>query len=295
MDAVTKVLRYYDFEQITDTGSHLRACCKVHGGTNPSSFAINKTTGKWICFACGAKGRLPDLVKALSPEEKLEDILGEKFVVKQADLDREEARNFVTMNRIRDKPTEEVELIGEQEFNRFKQTTLDRFNAVAVDEVKMSWRRYNNKLVIPVDGGWGMRSLDGELPKWKYTYGVNLKQILFKMGTPNPHTIIVVEGMFDVFAFYEAMEEYGQLDKGIEVISTFTCHMSKEQANLLMLENCKIVLCYDGDEPGRKGTRQAIEMLNNKVDLDVITLPDGKDPDDVPRWWLSREVERFIK
>jgi len=295
VDAAEKILTHFGFEGITDHGDSYRACCKIHGGSNPFSFIMNKTSLLWFCHACNEGGSVLKLIRLLStddPEQIFTDIVGEDYEVPQKDLDREENIKWINENTEEEKMKVQVSYGTPMNFKRFKMDTVEHFKGVPTRKVIVNGRTYYDKLAIPVEGGFALRALDNTKPKWLYTKGVQSSKHLFHMGKESYNTIIVVEGIFDVFAFYEAMKEY-ETGEGIEVVCTFTCHMSKEQAQLLLKENCRIVICYDGDEPGQRGNIQAYSLLYGKTEVEVLKLPDGSDPDDVPRWWLAREIERI--
>ena len=52
---VEKLLRHYDFQNISVSDDLIRSCCKLHGGNNPTAFVINKNNGLWFCHTgdCG--------------------------------------------------------------------------------------------------------------------------------------------------------------------------------------------------------------------------------------------------
>lgn len=293
MHQARKVLEHYGFERITDDGTNLRARCKLHGGSNPLSFAMNKENLKWYCHSCGKGGdvlKLMELLNEENPDEKFIEITGNEYT--PPSVYREEAIKWINEHEIREPPMLEIELGNAVKYDRFKQDTLDRFNAKAFDRIMINGRTYNNRLMIPLREGYELRSIDGSTPKCLYTKGIRTANMLFRTNKVEYDTILIVEGIMDVFAIYEAMEEY-DVGQNIEVACTFTCHMSKAQAAELLRENCKIVLCYDGDQRGQAGIDQAENLLKGKTELGIIRLPEGKDPDDVPRWWLGRELTKW--
>ena len=83
--------------------------------------------------------------------------------------------------------------------------------------------------------------------------------------------VIVCEGIFDVWAFYNI---------GIKATCVFGSNISKEQQKLLLKTNLPITLCFDGDEAGNKATESSIPLFKYKTNLKVINLPKGKDPAD---------------
>lgn len=50
-----------------DKGNRLAACCPYHSEKTPS-FSIYKDGGRWICFGCGKKGTLSDLLYDMTGE-----------------------------------------------------------------------------------------------------------------------------------------------------------------------------------------------------------------------------------
>lgn len=86
--------------------------------------------------------------------------------------------------------------------------------------------------------------------------------------------IILVEGQMDVVAMHK-----GGFKSTVACMGT-----ALTQDHVIELKRyCdKIVLCFDGDGAGVKATLRAIEMFRNEnVDLRVVKLVGGKDPDEV--------------
>ena len=56
---------------------------------------------------------------------------------------------------------------------------------------------------------------------------------------------------------------------------------TQEQALVIKRYTNTVVICYDSDEAGQKATARAISILRNEgLDIRVLTIPDGKDPDE---------------
>ena len=54
--------------QFEDKGNRFLLCCPYHHENTPS-FSIYKNSGKFVCFSCGVKGGLADLVKHVTGEQ----------------------------------------------------------------------------------------------------------------------------------------------------------------------------------------------------------------------------------
>ena len=99
---------------------------------------------------------------------------------------------------------------------------------------------------------------------------------LFGMNFAKNHCaerIILVEGNMDVITLHQAGFKNAVAPLG----TAFT----EEQANLLARYTKEVILTMDADEAGRKAIRRATEILEKTgLKTRVISIPDGKDPDE---------------
>jgi DNA primase len=68
---------------------------------------------------------------------------------------------------------------------------------------------------------------------------------------------------------------------GIPAVALLGTTLSACQAELLAQRE-QVVLLLDGDTAGRRGAREAAARLEMSVDVAIVTLPAGADPDDLP-------------
>ena len=69
-----------------------------------------------------------------------------------------------------------------------------------------------------------------------------------------------------------------------ETVASLGTSLTAEQAGLLKRFADRCYICYDGDQAGQKAALRGMYILaENGLDVRVITLPDGKDPDDFLR------------
>lgn len=89
-------------------------------------------------------------------------------------------------------------------------------------------------------------------------------------------SVIIMEGPMDVIRSYQA---------GIKnVVATLGTAFSSEHALLIRRLRCEVVLCFDGDDAGIKGTKLAIQELTNiGIIPKVVLLDNGDDPDQAIR------------
>ncbi len=85
--------------------------------------------------------------------------------------------------------------------------------------------------------------------------------------------LLLMEGYMDVISLHQA---------GItNAVASLGTAFTEEQAKLVKRYGGKAVLCYDADEAGKKATLRAGEILTNQgIKTKVLTITDGKDPDE---------------
>lgn len=88
--------------------------------------------------------------------------------------------------------------------------------------------------------------------------------------------IILVEGYFDHSRFVEA---------GFDcVVATCGTAITSSQARQICAMSSDILICYDGDKAGQRAAVRAAEVILEQGHLPgIISIPDGKDPDDYIR------------
>ena len=109
--------------------------------------------------------------------------------------------------------------------------------------------------------------------KNKCLYNVNnLKDLKRKQGDL-PY-VIMVEGYMDVIALVEAGFK--------NVVASMGTSLTIEQARLLKRYTDTAVISYDGDAAGQHATFRGLQILKDVgVEVKVISLPDGLDPDEL--------------
>jgi DNA primase len=152
------------------------------------------------------------------------------------------------------------------------------------------WDRFRDRVTIPIRSSrgaliaFGGRALGDEMPKYLNSPETPLfakSQVLFaqdraQRAFAKSDRAIVVEGYFDCLALHQA---------GIEdVVATLGTALSEHHARELARKVPRVVVCYDGDDAGRKAAVGALRtLLAANLDVSVVLLPDGQDPDDIVR------------
>jgi len=98
----------------------------------------------------------------------------------------------------------------------------------------------------------------------------------------------LVEGYMDVIGMWQS---------GLEnVVASSGTALTDGQIALIHRFTNNITLIYDGDAAGIKASLRGIDMLlSHKLDVKVLLLPDGHDPDSFARQHSPEEFRRFIK
>ncbi len=100
--------------------------------------------------------------------------------------------------------------------------------------------------------------------------------------------VFMVEGYTDVIAMHQA---------GIEnVVANSGTALSTYQIHLLHRFTQNITLLYDGDEAGIHAAMRGTDMLlSDGMNIKVLLLPDGDDPDSFARKHSAEELRRYIE
>lgn len=129
---------------------------------------------------------------------------------------------------------------------------------------------------------FGGRIMTDQKPKYLNTSDTlvfNKSQNLFSLNNAKnsgTRRLILCEGYMDVIAVNQA----GFTD----AVATLGTSLTVEQAMLMKRYCDEVVICYDSDEAGQKATQRAIGILRNAgIVVRVLTIPDGKDPDEFLR------------
>ena len=126
---------------------------------------------------------------------------------------------------------------------------------------------------------FGGRVLDDSKPKYLnspetsiFHKGRNLFALNLARKTKNDY-FILAEGYMDVIAVNQA--------GFTNAVATLGTALTGEQAVLMKRYADEVIICYDADEAGQKATARAIPILRNSgLNVKVLTIPSGKDPDE---------------
>ncbi len=143
---------------------------------------------------------------------------------------------------------------------------------------------FRNRVIIPIIDirgnvvGFGGRVLDDTKPKYintentlAYVKSRNLFALNFAKNAGRE--LNLCEGYMDVIAMHQA--------GFTNTVAALGTAFPDEQIQLIARYADRINLIFDADGAGQKATRKAIDNLRKTgLDVRVVTIPDGKDPDE---------------
>ena len=159
--------------------------------------------------------------------------------------------------------------------------------------------RFRNRVMFPVFDyrgkviGFGGRVLDDSKPKYLnspetlvFQKGTNLYGLNFAIKSNlKERYFIIVEGYMDLITLHQ----YGITN----VVASLGTALTVNQARLLKRYADKVIISYDADVAGQTATVRGLEILKDAgFDVRVLSIPQGKDPDEYIR---SNGKDSFIK
>ncbi len=163
--------------------------------------------------------------------------------------------------------------------------------------------RFNGRVIFPIHSlsgkviGFGGRILKSDVKAAKYLNSpeseiYHKSQVLYglyfaKSGIIKEDKCYMVEGYTDVLALHQA---------GIDnVVSSSGTALTIQQVNLIKRFTQNITIVYDGDEAGIKASMRGIDIiLQEGLNVKVLLLPDGEDPDSFSKKISSTELKEYI-
>ena len=143
---------------------------------------------------------------------------------------------------------------------------------------------FRNRVMIPIIDirgnvvGFGGRVLDDSKPKYintESTLAFSKSRNLFALNFAKNagRELNLCEGYMDVIAMHQA--------GFTNTVAALGTSFPEEQMQLIARYADRINLIFDADGAGQKATRRAIENLRRTgLDVRVVTIPNGKDPDE---------------
>ncbi|MFD1466194.1 DNA primase [Lapidilactobacillus mulanensis] len=149
--------------------------------------------------------------------------------------------------------------------------------------------RFRNRVMFPIlDQGGHVIAFSGRIlvksekePKYLNSPETEIfqkREVLYhfsqaKQTIRQTSTAYLFEGFMDVISAFRAGVQNGVASMGTS--------LTTQQLYLLSRITRKLIISYDGDEPGQNAIADALELVKNKpFEVGVVMLPDGQDPDE---------------
>jgi DNA primase len=306
-----QLLRLLGFDISRTTSTEVRAVCKLHGGSNRSSFRMNKQTKNWVCFSQSCQETIGYDVISLVREvlglsfpdalKYLENLTGvsvhddaayvefkrakdRREFIQQSIDNRQVPLALVNEEYLKSFKKFRSNYFGKEDNGGFPNEILDEFEIGGGYVDKYGFQRD----VIPIRDEHGelkaysCRDITGkadEAFKYLLTKGFDKNRVLYNlqraknyMGTSR--TLIVVEGFKSVWKLYMAGYK--------NVVACIGSAITPGQQSLLYSYAFEVILFLDGDAAGVKGTSKALEDMKGKIKVIPIFFPyENQDPGDL--------------
>ena len=307
--------------ELRKSGANFKACCPFHGEAT-ASFVISPTKQIYHCFGCGVGGDAIKFVQEYQKvnfQEAVEKIANDLNFTLQYE-DNYEKKDYQTIFEVVNKFYEDnlnnehidyllsrgltLESIkkfelgfaprSDKQIEYMKSQFLNIEDSIdigilAVDKDKL-YARQRERITFPIRNhlnkliGFGGRTLKDskEIAKYinspetklyqksKVFYGFNFA----KDNIYNKSNIVIVEGNLDVIMMHQI---------GIDTaVATMGTALTKEHILQIKKANAKAILCFDGDNAGKKAALSASILLSqSEIDGGVVIFENGLDPADM--------------
>lgn len=200
-------------------------------------------------------------------------------------------------------PEERTAFTTEAGKNGYKQTYLVK-TGLSIERENYLFDRFAGRVIFPIHSlsgnviGFGGRTLRSDKNVAKYLNSpesdiYHKSRVLYglfqaKKSIVSSECCFLVEGYTDVIAMHQA---------GIEnVVASSGTALTTDQIRLIKRFTSNITILYDGDEAGIKASFRGIDMiLEEGMNVKVVMLPPGEDPDSYAHSHSSSEFLEFIR
>jgi DNA primase len=192
--------------------------------------------------------------------------------------------------------------------HRAKEEGLDRSDLLKAGLIRVrddgtDYDYFRGRAMFPIFSttgrvlGFGARKLREDDPLGKYinspeTPIYNKSRVLFglfhsKDAVRAQDNALMVEGYADLISLYQA---------GIQnVVASSGTALTEEQVQLISRYGKKLTLVYDADSAGSNATMRGMDIaLAQDLDISIVELPEGEDPDSFIRKSGGKEFQRLL-
>jgi len=222
--------------------------CHVHADTNASA-SVNAVTGLWICYACGAAGRVDPEKVVISPNTVVRAV-NQALAIIEGGGHQTYPESWLSL----------FDGAGPGEY------WLSRFSPAACRHHRLGWDPHAQAPVYPLRDpsgrvlGMVQRTGDPH-QKYKYPPGSNTSSLLYGYHEAQGDEIYLVEGATDAIALQEI---------GLTAMAVYGSRLSWAQAN--MLDKYAPKRIWMASDQDREGNRLAEDVAYAFPSVDVRRL-----------------------
>lgn len=260
-------------------------------------FEINKYAAKYFYNNLrNLSGNEKEFIMGYLDERKIDTKLIEKFGIGYSHKSWDSLMNYFLEDDVFTKSDmEKAGVLVHKEDDNAKDNNNDKNDKY--------YDRFRGRLMFPIFSendkvvGFGGRKLFEDDLGGKYINSpeskiYNKSKILYGLNFAKEKIryydyVIMVEGYMDVISLHKF---------GIEnVVASSGTALSEEQVNLISRYTKNICLLFDSDFAGIKAAKRGIEIiLEAGLDLSIISLPDGEDPDSFLNKNGKEEFDKYV-
>jgi DNA primase len=199
-------------------------------------------------------------------------------------------------------PEERTALTSEAHRNGYKDMFLVK-TGLSIQHDDHLFDRFAGRIIFPIHSlsgnviGFGGRTLKSDKQIAKYLNSpesdiYHKSRVLYGLFQARKKIVsgdrcFLVEGYTDVIAMHQA---------GIEnVVASSGTALTRDQIRLIKRFSNNITIIYDGDEAGIQASFRGIDLiLEEGMNVKVVMLPEGEDPDSFARQHSSTQFLEFI-
>ncbi len=270
-DQIGEIINVCGIEIGSELDTHYLVFCPFHYNKNTPACEVDKEKGLFLCFACGERGTLLDLVMRTTNRNYFEASRVISTAAKSIDFasriekDIQVKEEFLQFdNELIDRLHNDL-LSSEKAIAYFKSRNIE---LDAIKKFKLGYSPKQDMVTVPVYShtdicvGFVGRSIEGK--SFKNSTGLPRNKVLFNLNSVKFKDIVIVESSFDAIRLWQL---------NIPAIATLGANIGKNQINLINKYATRLILAMDQDEAGGSLTRN----LNKSVTVPILNMdfPDG--------------------
>ncbi|MFZ3170873.1 MAG: DNA primase [Carboxydocellales bacterium] len=210
----------------------------------------------------------------------------EQFQIGFAPQNWDSLLKFLTSRGYREKELAELGLLAAHHRENKDTSFYDQFRNRVIFPI---WNHYNRVV------GFGGRVMDQSLPKYLnspeteiFSKSNNLYGMNFALNSIRDlNQAIVMEGYLDVITSHQ----FGITN----TVAALGTAMTPEHAKQLLRYTPNVIMAFDADQAGIKATMRGMDILQAQgCHVQVVAIPDGKDPDEFIRKNGSEAFKKLL-